>query len=105
MSMDSDIPDVVTLIATLRRHFENDATRDEVRSAVQEACLFMHAAGVPPQTMLVALKAAVQSAALEARTIVSRDALRGMTADLTPWMIDVCFSPPQHRQRQSGSAL
>jgi hypothetical protein len=43
--------------------------------------------------MLVALKSAVQTAALEARTIVSRDTLRSITSELTPWMIGVCFGP------------
>lgn len=97
--MTSDSPDVSALVATLRRHFEHDATRDEVRSAVQDACMDMHAGGVAPQTMLVTLKTAVQSAALESRTIVSRDALRAVMSDLTPWMIDVCFSPPGRWQR------
>jgi len=97
--MTSDILEVTSLVSTLRRHFEHDATRDEVRASVKEACMAMHASGVPPQTMLVALKGAVQSAALEARTIVSRDALRAVTSDLTPWMIEVCFSPPGHWAR------
>jgi hypothetical protein len=34
---------------------------------------------------------AVQSAALDAHTIVDRDVLRSLTADLTPLMIEVCF--------------
>ncbi|MFI5239505.1 MAG: hypothetical protein ACHQQP_06810, partial [Gemmatimonadales bacterium] len=59
----------------------------------------MYASGVAPQTMLVTLKLAVQSAALEARTVVARDALRSVTSDLTPWMIDVCFSPATNWQR------
>jgi hypothetical protein len=84
--------EISILVETLRRHFEHDATRDEVRSAVKEACLTMHAGGVAPQTMLVSLKMAVQSAALDARTIVGRDTIRSVTSDLTPWMIDVCFS-------------
>jgi MoxR-like ATPase len=91
--MTAENPDVTPLVQTLRRHFERDATRDEVRSAVKDACVAMYAAGVAPQTMLVALKAAVHAAALEARTIVHRDDLRSVTSDLTPWMIDVCFSP------------
>lgn len=95
--MASDSPDVTTLIATLRRHFEHDATRDEARSSVQDVCMAMHAAGIPPQTMLVELKAALQKAAMEARTVVSRDALRGTNSDLTPWMIEVCFNRPGHR--------
>lgn len=86
------------LVETLRRHFEHDATRDDVRSAVRGACMTMHASGVAPQTMLVALKMAVQSAALDARTIVGREALRSVTADMTPWMIDVCFSPQGNPQ-------
>jgi hypothetical protein len=81
------------LVFTSRRHFEHDATRDEVRFAVQDACAAMHADGVPPQTILVTLKAAVQTAALDARTVVARDAYRNLTAELTPWMIEVCFSP------------
>lgn len=97
--MTSDSPDVGTLVSTLRRHFEHDATRDEVRVAVKEACATMNASGVAPQTMLVALKMAVQSAALEARTVVGRDALRSVTSDLTPWMIDVCFNPSDNWQR------
>ena len=52
----------------------------------------MHASGVAPQTMLVSLKMAVQAAALDARTIVGRDTIRNVTADMTPWMIDVCFA-------------
>jgi hypothetical protein len=95
--MVSDTPSVDALVAVLRRHFEHGATREEVRTAVREACLAMHARGVPPQTMLVALKTAVDSAALDARTIVGRDALRTITSELTPWMIDVCFSPPTGR--------
>ena len=95
-SMTGDGPEVSALVFTLRRHFEHDATRDEVRSSVQEACAAMHADGVPPQTMLVALKAAVHSAALEARTVVGRDVFRTVTADLTPWMIEVCFRPVTH---------
>lgn len=97
--MTSDSLEVINLVSTLRRHFEHDATRDEVRTAVKDTCMAMHAAGVPPQTMLVALKMAVQSAALDARTIVGRDALRSVTSDLTPWMIDVCFSPASNWQR------
>lgn len=93
--MTSDSPEVIALVATLRRHLEHDATRDEVRSAVKEACMTMHADGVPPQTMLVTLKSAVQSAALEARAVVNRDTLRAVTSDLTPWMIDVCFRPSE----------
>jgi len=89
--MASDCPEVIALVSTLRRHLEHDATRDEVRSSVREACLAMRANGVPPQTMLVTLKAAVQTAAFEAHTPVSRDAIRAVTSDLTPWMIDVCF--------------
>jgi len=103
--MTSDSRELSTLVHTLRRHFEHDATRDEVRSAVHEACLVMHASGVAPQTMLVRLKTAVQSAALEARTVVSRDALRAVTSDLTPWMIDVCFSSPSGWQRQGDRGL
>lgn len=80
------------LVETLRRHFEHGATRDDVRSAVREACMAMHASGVAPQTMLVSLKMAVQAAALDARTIVGRDTIRNVTADMTPWMIDVCFA-------------
>jgi hypothetical protein len=91
--MASDTPDVTPLVFTLCRHFEHDATRDEVRDAVQNACINMYAGGTPPQTMLVALKSAVQTAALEARTIVSRDTLRSITSELTPWMIGVCFGP------------
>ncbi len=98
-SMISEGPDVGALVTTLRRHFEHDATRDEVRSAVRDACMAMYASGVAPQTMLVTLKLAVQSAALEARTVVARDALRSVTSDLTPWMIDVCFSPATNWQR------
>jgi len=89
--MTSNSREVIALVATLRRHLEHDATRDEVRAAVKDACMSMYAEGVPPQTMLVALKSAVQSAALEARTDVSRDTIRAVTSDLTPWMIDVCF--------------
>ncbi len=103
--MTSDSPDITYLVSVLRRHFEHDATRDEVRTAVHAACMAMHAEGVPPQTMLVALKSAVQTAALEARTIVNRDALRAVLSDLTPWMIDVCFSPPGPWQRPSGRGL
>jgi hypothetical protein len=91
--MASESPEVIALVATLRRHLEHDATRDEVCFAVKEACMAMHATGMPPQTMLVTLKAAVQTAAFEARTPVSRDAIRAVTSDLTPWMIDVCFRP------------
>lgn len=97
--MTGDSPDVGNLVSTIRRHFEHDATRDEVRSAVKEACMAMYASGVAPQTMLVTLKMAVQAAALEARTVVGRDALRSVTSDLTPWMIDVCFSPSSNWQR------
>ena len=97
--MTSDSPDIGTLVSIIRRHFEHDATRDEVRSAVKAACIAMSASGVAPQTMLVTLKMAVQTAALEARTVVGRDALRSVTSDLTPWMIDVCFSPSRNRQR------
>ncbi|HXF24905.1 MAG TPA: hypothetical protein VN602_10320 [Gemmatimonadaceae bacterium] len=96
--MASESPEVIALVATLRRHLEHDATRDEVSFAVKEACIAMQASGMPPQTMLVTLKAAVQTAALEARTPVSRDAIRAVTSDLTPWMIDVCFRP-QDRAR------
>ena len=104
--MTSDSPDMTALVSILRRHFEHDAMRDEVRAAVHEACMAMKAQGVAaPQTMLVALKSAVQAAALEARTIVNRDALRAVTSDLTPWMIDVCFSPPGPWQRSSGKGL
>lgn len=92
--MPSDETQVNALIFTLRRHFEHDATRDEVRFSVQDACSAMHADGVPPQTILVALKAAVHSAALDARTIVGRDVFRNVTAELTPWMIEVCFRAP-----------
>ena len=91
--MIGDNPDVGALVVMLRRHFEHDATRDDVRAAVRDACMEMHAAGTPPQTMLVALKMAVQAAALDAHTIVARDTIRSVTSDLTPWMIDVCFSP------------
>ncbi len=91
--MASDGSDVKALVFTLRRHFEHDATRDEVRSCVQQVCIAMHADGVPPQTMLVALKGAVQSAALDSRTAVGRDVFRKVTAELTPWMIEVCFRP------------
>jgi hypothetical protein len=90
--MTSDRAEFGILVSTLRRHFEHDATRDEVRAAVKQACVIMRADGVAPQTMLVTLKTAVQSAALEARTAVGRDTLRTVTSDLTPWMIDVCFS-------------
>jgi hypothetical protein len=96
-SMTSDGPEVSALVSTLRRHFEHDATRDEVRLSVQEACAAMHADGVPPQTMLVALKTAVHMASLDARTVVGRDAFRTVTADLTPWMIEVCFRPAGRR--------
>jgi hypothetical protein len=96
--MTSDSPEMIALVATLRRHLEHDATRDEVRSAVKEACVAMHSNCVPPQTMLVTLKAAVQTAAFEAHSPVSRDAIRAVTSDLTPWMIDVCFRP-QDRAR------
>jgi hypothetical protein len=91
--MTGDNPEVRVLVATIRRHFEQDATRDEVRTAVQTACKAMHDGGVPPQTMLVVIKTAVQSAALDARTPVARDSVRSVTSDLTPWMIEVCFSP------------
>jgi hypothetical protein len=93
--MVTDSPDVTTLVFTLCRHFEHDATRDDVRCAVQNACIAMHAGGVPPQTMLVTLKTAVKSASLDARTIVSRDMLRALTSELTPWMIEVCFGPEE----------
>ncbi len=97
--MERDQADVASLILVLRRHFEQDATRDDVRASVRESCNRMHDRGVPPQTMLVALKAAVQNAALDARTPVSREAFRGLISELTPWMIDVCFAPrsPQAR--------
>jgi MoxR-like ATPase len=91
--MTGDNPDVRPLVVMLRRHFEHDATRDDVRLAVRDACLEMHAAGVAPQTMLVTLKAAVQAAVLDARAAVARDTIRSVTSDLTPWMIDVCFGP------------
>lgn len=97
--MTSDSPEVIALVATLRRHMEHDATRDEVRAAVKDACMAMYADGVAPQTMLVALKSAVQLAALEARTVVSRDTIRAVTSDLTPWMIDVCFRPTERLPR------
>jgi hypothetical protein len=90
--------EITFLVETLRRHFEHDATREEVRVAVTDACIAMHAGGVAPQTMLVSLKMAVQSAALDARTIVGRDTIRSVTSDLTPWMIDVCFSRPRNWQ-------
>jgi MoxR-like ATPase len=93
--MTSDTPEVAALVSRLRRFFEHDATRDQVRQAVQDACMDMHAAGVAPQTMLVALKRAVQTAALEARNVVSREDLRAANSDLTPWMIEVCFSRPR----------
>lgn len=79
------------LVETLRRHFEHSASRDDATRAVRDACMAMHASGVEPQTMLVSLKMAVQSAALDAHTIVDRDVLRSLTADLTPLMIEVCF--------------
>lgn len=91
--------DVRALVVMLRRHFEHDATREEVRLAVRDACMAMHAAGVPPQTMLVTLKNAVQTAALDAHVTVSRDTIRAITSDLTPWMIDVCFRPTSNWQR------
>jgi hypothetical protein len=97
--MTSDSTEMIALVATLRRHLEHDATREEVRAAVTEACVAMQSDGVPPQTMLVALKAAVQAAALEAHSVVSRDAIRSVTSDLTPWMIDVCFRPHERAQR------
>ena len=97
--MTSDIPEVIALVATLRHHLEHDGTRDDVRDAVKKACLIMHANGVPPQTMLVTLKLAVQTAALEAHAPVSRDAIRAVTSDLTPWMIDVCFRPQERSHR------
>jgi len=97
--MTSDSQEVIALVATIRRHLEYDATRDEVRSAVREACMAMYANGVPPQTMLVTLKGAVQLAALEAHTVVSRDTIRALTSDLTPWMIDVCFRPQARPHR------
>ncbi|MEO7102309.1 MAG: hypothetical protein ABI311_03150 [Gemmatimonadaceae bacterium] len=96
--MIGDDQDVRGLILTLRRHFEHDATREEVRLAVRDACMAMHASGAPPQTMLVTLKMAVQTAALDARTIVARDTIRSVTSDLTPWMIDVCFRPTRNWQ-------
>lgn len=99
--MASENRDVTALVAVLRRHFEQDATRDEVRMIVHETCMVMHAGGVAPQTMLVALKGAVQAAALEAHAPVSRDALRALTSDLTPWMIDACFAPPGSIKRPS----
>lgn len=98
-SMIGDSVEVGALVAMLRRHFEHDATRDDVRLAVRDACMAMHASGVAPQTMLVALKMAVQSAALDACTIVPPDTLRSVTSDLTPWMIDVCFGPRSNWQR------
>ncbi|MEO7218837.1 MAG: hypothetical protein ABI026_11640 [Gemmatimonadaceae bacterium] len=85
------------LAETLRHHFEHDATRDEVHTAVRDVCMAMHASGVAPQTMLVSLKMAVQAAALDARTIVGPDTIRAVTADLTPWMIDVCFGRQDSR--------
>ena len=97
--MISDSVEVDALVVMLRRHFEHDATRDDVRLAVRDACKAMHARGVAPQTMLVTLKMAVQSAALDARTIVPQDSLRSVTSDLTPWMIDVCFGPQATWQR------
>ena len=97
--MRPDSQDVRTLVATLRRHFEQGATRADVRAAVHDACLSMHGAGVPPQTMLVVLKAAVQSAASDSSVIVSRELLRSTNSDLTPWMIDVCFSPASQQAR------
>jgi hypothetical protein len=97
--MTSDNPEMIALVATLRRHLEHDASRDEVRSTVRSACLAMHASGLPPQTMLVTLKAAVHTAALEAHTPVSRDIVRAVTSDLTPWMIDVCFRPQERTGR------
>jgi hypothetical protein len=103
--MASDTPDLNSLVSATRRHFEQTATRAEVRMAVQDACHLMHSAGVPPQTMLVALKTAVQLAALDARTIVSRDALQSVTSDLTPWMIDVCFSPHGNVQRSAARRI
>lgn len=91
--MSSKHPGVDSLVGVLRRHFERDATRNEVRASVRDVCSEMHEAGVPPQTMLVALKAAVQTAAQEARAPVARDELRLLMSDLTPWMIEVCFDP------------
>ena len=98
--MIGDSQEVRTLVATLRRHFEQEATRAEVRAAVHDACLSMHGADVPPQTMLITLKAAVQSAASDSSVAVSRELLRATNSDLTPWMIDVCFRPaPQQARR------
>ena len=97
--MTSDIPGVAALVSTVRRFFEHDATRDEVRVSVQDVCMDMYAAGVAPQTMLVALKLAVRTAALEARSVVSREDLRAANSDLTPWMIEVCFNRPRNRVR------
>ncbi len=97
--MTSDSPEVIALVATLRRYLEHDATRDEVRFAVKEACMAMYSTGVPPQTMLVTLKSAVQTAAFDAHTPVSRDAIKAVTSDLTPWMIDVCFRPQDRARR------
>ena len=91
--MASDQPDVSSLVTVLRRHFEQDATRDEVRISVRDACQAMHDSGVPPQTMLVSLKSAVQAAAQDAHRPVARDALRNLISELTPWMIEVCFDP------------
>ena len=96
--MTTDPPEITALVTVLRRHFEQDATRDEVRASVREVCAAMHEAGVPPQTMLVSLKSAVQSAAQEAHRPVARDALRNLVSELTPWMIEVCFDPkPRER--------
>jgi hypothetical protein len=103
--MVSESPSVTALVSVIRRYFEHDATRDEVRVAVHEVCLVMHSGGIAPQTMLVTLKAAVQTAALEARAPVSRDSLRAVTSDLTPWMIDVCFSPESSIRRSNGRGL
>jgi MoxR-like ATPase len=97
--MTSEIPVGAALVSTLRRFFEHDATRNEVRVSVQEACMEMHAAGAAPQTMLVTLKRALQMAALEARIVVSRDDLRAANSDLTPWMIEVCFNRPRNGLR------
>lgn len=91
--MTTDLPDVSPLIAVLRRHFDHDATRDEVRASVREVCTAMHDAGIPPQTMLVALKSSVQAAAQDAHRPVARDELRDLISELTPWMIEVCFDP------------
>ncbi len=100
--MTSDSPDVIALVARLRSHLELGASREEVRDAVKQACKTMHADGVPPQTMLVTLKTAVQAAAMEARVDVSREMVRAVTSDLTPWMIDVCFRQPSAVRRPTS---